>query len=194
MKILPLLVIPVVGLLNSCSLVSEAAKITANEAREVAPGTTVAGDGFIVKAPEEHLYAQRDDIRKGDVTFRPVDTFREGLVYSVSPFSSATATTTDQALDEWNRLTIPKNRQVIVSEKSSASFAGLRGTQVMMEIPMSERGGLVAARLVVKRSKDFLIVTRGDAYFTRDQTARMKGHCKTGLRKLMQNTTLTGPR
>ena len=190
MKKLLVLCLPLFAL-NSCSLMFEAATITRNRAREVAPGESIAGEGFAVQVPEKGLYAERDDPEKGGVCFRPVDTWRDGLVYSVSPFRSTTARTPEEALDEWYRRPALRGRQFQTSGRSPASFAGLKGTQAIVTIPMDERGGLIGATLVLWRGNDFLILTRGDLYRSAEEFPRAKARCKAGLRDLMQHTKLT---
>lgn len=179
--------------LSSCSLMFEAATITRNRAREVPQGSVVAGQGFTVSSPEPGLYPLQDYPQKGGVSFRPVATELEGLVYFVTPYQSVSARTTEEALYERNARVQAPGRPFKVSEKSATSFAGLKGTRAIAEVAMSADGGLISETLVLKRGGEFLVLTRGDVYYRQEDRERAKNRCKTGLRNLMQRTTLTAP-
>lgn len=158
-----LLMLALAGLalpLSSCSLLVEAVVITARQSKEVRNGTPVQGDGFVVICPEDYLYPTQDIPTQGGVTFRPTSPMNDGDAYFVTPFKTATASTPEQALLEWNLR--PRQKIEILKLKKSV-FRGLPAVTALVHLSNGERGS-VASMTVVKRATDYLVIARGAAY------------------------------
>ncbi|MFN0075342.1 MAG: hypothetical protein ACKVY0_02595 [Prosthecobacter sp.] len=176
--------------LTGCSLFFEAADITHRRSKALPEGGVVIGDRFSVRAPAGGLYPTQNIPTSGGVTLRPTEPAFDGYVYFVTPFSSPSAQTADQAFDEWNRRPGFQGVQVNVIERKSTTVFGKNATRAVVDVVQGSIGQ-IAAMVVVKRQNDFLILARGDRYYTplrRDHTIEL---CKTGLHKLIQSTSLT---
>lgn len=156
-QILLLLALP----MCSCSLIFEAADISIRRSKEVSTSDQLTGYGFTLCPPEARLYPNYNHPFKGGVTLRPTDTARDGLVYYVQPFASATARTTDDAVREWNSIWEKKGIRVEMVEKSKSVFSGHDATRCIMRIHQRS-GEHVSAFLVVRRDTDFLIIGHGN--------------------------------
>lgn len=146
--------------LSSCSLLVEAVVITARRSKEVRNGTPVQGDGFVVVCPGDSLYPTKDIPTQGGVTFRSTSPMSDGDAYFVTPFKTATASTPEQALLEWNRR--PRQKMEVLKQEKSV-FRGLPAVTALVHFPNGERGS-VASMTVVKRGTDYLVMARGAAY------------------------------
>jgi len=187
-----LVLLPFLFALNSCSLIIEAVDISVRRSRELGESAVITADGFTLRPPQASLYPKKNFPTPGGVTLGPTDTFRDGLVYFVTPFQSATARSTNEAMDEWNGRPGRKGIAVKVIEKKETSYVGRKATLAVVDIPRG-RGGQVAAILVVKQGSGFLILCAGDVYYFPQARDRTLARNKKALENLMKVTTLTKP-
>jgi hypothetical protein len=186
MKYLSFLIVP--WLLASCSLVGDAVDISERRSNQLAKGAKVEGEGFSVRVPDSGLYPKKDFPLRGGITFRPTEPMFDGQVYFVTPFPFA-AEDTHQALNAWNQIPRSKGSQVNVLKERKVTFQGFKATEATVEVPQS-KGGQIAAVLVVKRSRDFLILTRGEFYRFPSDRARMLRVCTEGLVELKRSIVI----
>lgn len=175
--------------LTGCSLFFEAAGIAHRRSKEIPEGGVVTGHGFTVQAPAGSLYPTQNIPTRGGVTLRPTQSMFE-YAYFVAPFSSSSALTPDQALDEWNKRPERRGLQVHVIERKRASAFGKVATRAVVDLSKGT-AGQIAAIVVVKRPNDFLILSHGNPYYPpmpRDHAIKLSN---AGLDKLIQSTSLT---
>ena len=175
--------------MSSCSLIFEAADISVRKSKEASTSDQLAGDGFTVRPPESGLYPSYGIPLKGGVTLRPTTTGFDGLVYYVSPFASATAKTTDEAMHEWNSIWSKQGARVEVVERTRTAFAGRTATRCVGWIRKGSEEHAMAF-LMVKRDSDFLVIGHGNANRFGKDRSKMNAEAKSDLGKLIQGTKL----
>lgn len=147
--------------LSSCGLLIEGADIAIRRSKQVPKGTAITGQGFDVRCPDDYYYPIKDIPNAGGVTFRPTDTMSDGDVYFVAPFQSATARNPKEALIEWNRRS---RLRVEVLSQNSSMFNGMPAVTAALHWPHGS-GGFVGSMKVAGHGPNYLIITRGRAYY-----------------------------
>ncbi|MEM9079906.1 MAG: hypothetical protein AAGC74_04355 [Verrucomicrobiota bacterium] len=149
---------------NSCSLVTEAASVTANKSRKVPQGHPIQGSGFIVKSPGKNLYPIKNYPVPGAVTLRNASTF-PATTYYVAPFETSSAKTPTEALQEWNNTPMRKGVQIQTLETKRTSYRGYPAVEAKLKIPTQSKSGNLGYLAVVKLAKSrFIILSCGTQY------------------------------
>jgi hypothetical protein len=182
--------LPFLFLLASCSVVQDAVDVSTRQAKQVPIGTVIEGDGFKVKTPDSGMYPKLDYPTRGGITFRPVQPVRDGMAYFVTPFESS-APTPALAMDDWNKRPERKGLKAYTTERKNTVFEGRPAHEAVVDVPVSDDKGNIAVILVVKRARDYLILTRGESYQSSEMKPVQLGVCRKGLSKLQRATTIT---
>ncbi|MEM8955683.1 MAG: hypothetical protein AAGD22_16130 [Verrucomicrobiota bacterium] len=185
-----LFVVLISSLLCGCALFGEALSISQRQASEVPEGARINGAGFTITAPDPGCYLKKDFPTEGGITLRPIETLGQGMAYFVAPFAPDQAQTTEEALEEWNLTPKRKGLPVKILESRKTSFQNRPATEAVVVVDSGNRTK-TAAFLVVKGSLGYLVLSYSPPKFIEFDRQKSTAASKDGLRRLIQNTTIT---
>jgi uncharacterized protein (DUF342 family) len=94
-------------------------------------------------------------------------------------------------MDDWNKRPERKGLKAYTTERKNTVFEGRPAHEAVVDVPVSDDKGNIAVILVVKRARDYLILTRGESYQSSEMKPVQLGVCRKGLSKLQRATTIT---